>query len=252
MIVQHDSLTQEERDFLLAFEDDTNESPWEVVTDFLRNAVYGFLFPLKRFAAKQHPEWYISSRLPVLYPRPDGTTGQVAPDVFVARAANYLHDYFHVEEEGAVPAFVLECVSSASAQRDTQDKVRFYGLFGVEEYVLFDPCSEFDPYADHAPQLHGYHRAADGTWAPWPLGSRGELQSAVLGLTLIPHGQYLWLQDAQGESLISVVEELEQQVHEERSRHWRAEDRLDEEVALRTDLEARLAAVEAELARLRG
>ena len=72
------------------------------------------------------------------------------------------------------------------------------------------------------------------------------------GNQLSAHGQYLWLQDAQGESLISVVEQLEQQVHEERFRHWRAKQRLEEEVALRKGLEARLAAVEAELARLRG
>src|SRR5262249_30792823 len=139
MIAQRAALTEQERNFLLAFADDTEESPWMVASDVQRLAVDGFRFPLRHYARKHHPDWYVSSELLVLFPKPDGTQGQVAPDVLVAWAPNRLRDSFDSVAEGGFPAFVLEVISPDYSKRDEQDKARLYGLCGVEEYAIFNP-----------------------------------------------------------------------------------------------------------------
>ena len=111
MIAPHATWTREERDFLLAFADDTEESPWMVTTDIQRLAITAFLAALAHYATTHHPEWYLSSDLAVLFPKPEGRTGQVAPDVIVAVAPNHPRDSFDTAAEGGFPAFVLEVVS---------------------------------------------------------------------------------------------------------------------------------------------
>jgi Uma2 family endonuclease len=258
MIAQRDPWTQEERDFLLAFADDTEESPWMVTTDMQRQAINAFLNPLEHYASTHHPDWYISSDLAVLFPKPEGKTGQVAPDVLVAWAPKRLRDSFDTVAEGGFPAFVLEVVSPDYSKRDEQEKARIYGMYGVEEYAIFNPK------AKRKPKLQGYHRVAGGAWTPWPLGAQGELRSEVLGVTLVTDGSYLRLQDAEGHWILSKAEEAEQRAAEEaaaraaaeqraevaEAARAAAEQRADAAAAQRKDLEVLLADTRAALARL--
>jgi len=114
--------TKEERDFLLAFEDDTEESPWMVTTALQQLVIDNFRFPLRHYAAKYHPEWYISTDLAVTFPKPDGRLGQVAPYVLVTVADNHLRDSFNIQKEGGFPAFVLEVISPDYSRRDEEEE----------------------------------------------------------------------------------------------------------------------------------
>jgi len=230
MIAPAHSLTQRDDAFLLTFVDDTEEAPWMVATDRHRAAIDAFFIPLHYYASRVHPEWYVSSELFIRFARPDGTTGQVAPDTFVVRARRQSRRSFDLRRTRVAPLFVLEVVSPESKSRDEQEKVRLYDWLGVQEYAIFDPN------ATEQHRLKGHHRDAHGDWAPWPVGRRGDLQSAVLGLTLVPEGRLLRLEDAEGQRLRTAPEEA------------RAREAAE---AARRKAESRLAAVEAELAQLR-
>ena len=272
MIAQRDlwtprTWTREEREFLLAFVDDTEESPWMVTTDLQQQVIDAFRFPLRHYAAKYHPEWYISTDLAVTFPKPDGSMGQVAPDVIVALAENHLRDSFNVAEEGGFPAFVLEVISPDYSRRDEEEKMQLYGMYRVEEYAIFNPR------AKRKVKLQGYHRDAAGAWVSWQVGPRGELWSEVLGLALVTEGQYLGLQDAEGHWILSEGEEAQERAAEAKQaaeeaqeraeaaqeRAEEAEQRAEEaehraaaEATQRKELEALFAEARAALARLQG
>lgn len=199
------ALSERERAFLLAFEEDREDAPWMVDSDIHDLAVTGLKLPLRWYGARQHPSWYVGSDLWVSYPLPDGRKKHVAPDIFVALAPNHLRDSFDAAVEGGFPPFVLEVVSPESQTRDTDrraGKVRLYETVGAEEYVIFDPRGVLRP------ALQGYHRDAADRWIPWQPGLRGELRSAVLGLTLVPDDGLLRLEDAHGHRLLTADEQV--------------------------------------------
>jgi hypothetical protein len=225
MLVQTSRLSEADRRFLQSFLSDEEDAPWMAVTDWHLIALIAALLPLRWFAAVSRPEWYVGSEIAVWCPLPEGGRKYVVPDLFVALAPNVLRTSFDVEREGGFPPFVLEMVSEESRSRDIgpEEKVRLYGLLGAQEYAIFDPEGHVRP------QLQGYRRAVDGAWGRWPIGTRGELASGVLGLTLVADGQLLRLEDAAGQWLPTP----------------------DEERARADAAEARLAALQAELDRLR-
>ena len=152
------SLAQRDDAFLLTFVDDTEEAPWMVATDRHQAAIHAFFIPLKYYASNVHPDWCVSTELLITFARPQGGTGQVAPDTFVARAPNRERASFDIRRERVRPAFVLEVVSPESKTRDEQEKVRLYAWLEVEEYAIFDPT-----IVGRA-RLEGHHRDADGNW----------------------------------------------------------------------------------------
>jgi len=257
--------TEDDRAYLLAFADDTEDAPWMVASDRHFLGVGASHFSLKLHGGEAHPEWYVSGEIFIFYTRPDGTVGKVAPDLFVALAPNYLRESFDARQEGGFPPFVLEVVSPESRQRDLREKPRAYDLCGATEYAIFDP------YATGPGQLTGYQRDGRGVWGPWPAGPRGELRSKVLGLTLVVEGLLLRFKDRDG-NLLPIGEELQAALLLAQ-RQWLAERnaraaearRAEAEAAranteaaraagaeaARAEAEARVAALEAELARLR-
>src|SRR6185437_9761909 len=78
--------TEDDRAFLLAFADDTEDAPWMVASDRHFLGVGASHFSLKLHGGEAHPEWYVSGEIFIFYTRPDGTVGKVAPDLFVALA----------------------------------------------------------------------------------------------------------------------------------------------------------------------
>ncbi|MGH2346388.1 MAG: Uma2 family endonuclease [Chloroflexota bacterium] len=231
MIEARTSRYEDDRAFLLTFIDDTEESPWMVASDYHLLALNAAVIPTRLYLGRLRPDLYVSGELAVRYPKPDGTIGQVGPDMLAAYAPRRLRTSFDVAKEGAFPAFVLEIVSPESDRRDKQDKARLYDLLGAEEYAIFDPRGRIGR------QLWGYYRDGQGVWARWPMGRDGTLHSTVLGLTLVAQETLLRFRDEERGLLISIAEE------------WEAD--LAEEQSGRAEAEARVAALEAELDRLR-
>ena len=228
------TLLEDDSDFLLSFADDTEESPWMVAADPHLLALMALVGPAQVYVADQRPDLYISSELAVRFPKVNGKLGQVVPDMFAAYAPRRLRSSFDVIAEGGFPAFVLEVVSPESVARDTREKPRLYGLAGAREYVIFDPLG------DDGRQLTGYHRDDHGSWVRWPGGKRGALFSQVLGLTLVVQEMLLRLRDHVGMLLPTL-----QEAHDARATDARRAE------AERRQAEARIAALEAELSRLR-
>jgi Uma2 family endonuclease len=76
------------------------------------------------------------------YPVPDReVSGPMAPDVMVAfgRPKGRRSTYLQWEEAGIAPQVVFEVLSPANSRMEMANKLRFYDLYGVEEYYLYDP-----------------------------------------------------------------------------------------------------------------
>ena len=201
-----------------------------VASDYHLLALNAAVLPVRLYLASRRPDLYVSGELAVRYPKPDGTTGQIGPDMLAAYAPRRLRNSFDVAKEGVFPAFVLEIVSPESNRRDKHDKARLYDLLGAVEYAIFDPRGR------EGRQLWGYHRDAQEAWVRWPGAWGGTLYSEVLRLTLAAEGTLLRFRDEAG-ALIPIMEELDADLAN-------ALRRADE-------AEARAAALDAELARLR-
>jgi Uma2 family endonuclease len=246
MLAHHSGFSAADRRFLQSFLPDAEDAPWMAVTDWHLIALIAALLPLRWFAAASRPEWYVGSEIAVWYPLPEGGRNYVVPDIFVALAPSHPRTSFDVEREGGFPPFVLEIVSEESRKRDTSldEKVRLYGLLGVEEYAIFDPEGHVQP------QLQGHRRTPEGAWERWPDGARGELASGVLGLTLVADRTLLRLEDADGHRLLTPDEERRRAAYEhERAEQERA--RAEQERARADAAEARIADLEARLECLR-
>ena len=153
MIAQRDlwtprTWTREERDFLLAFVDDTEESPWMVTTDLQQQVIDAFRFPLRHYAAKYHPEWYISTDLAVAFPKPDGSMGQVAPDVLVTVAENWRLPRMAVVDRNVLRLGVFELLDPVDATppavaiNEAIELARRYGSADSPAFVngILDNC----------------------------------------------------------------------------------------------------------------
>jgi Uma2 family endonuclease len=87
------------------------------------------------------PDVFIAGDL-LWYPVPDRReTGPIAPDVLVAfgRPKGRRGSYRQWEEGGIAPQVVFEILSPSNSTKEMADKLAFYGLYGVEEYYLYDP-----------------------------------------------------------------------------------------------------------------
>jgi Uma2 family endonuclease len=76
------------------------------------------------------------------YPVPDRRiTGPLAPDVMVAfgRPKGKRGSYLQWEEGDIAPQVVFEILSPANSRLEMANKLRFYDLYGVEEYYIYDP-----------------------------------------------------------------------------------------------------------------
>lgn len=222
----------------LFIDDDTEDAPWMVMSDWQAHATTNFFILLQQYAAHLSPPLYVAAMLPIRYhPIPgDPRIQQLAPDVLVARVDPHFRSSYRLEEEGMAPAFVLEVVSPESRQRDTVDKRRAYEGMGVEEYLLFDPVGGL-----LTPRLQGYRREGRRL-VGWERDSEGRLWSEVLGAWLRVVGEELRLERQDG-TLEPSPAEAEARAQEEALARERAEEevrRLAEELArLRAILEHR-------------
>ena len=188
----------------------------------------------------------------------------VAPDLIVVLD----HDLgdrqtYKVWEEGKPPDFALDVISPSSEVRNRVDKRKIYARIGIGEYFVFQPNPE-----RAGPQLVGYALEGSGYRALRP--DSGSVRSEALGVLFRPEGSFLRVRDLRSGKEYRWHTELVTQVDEGAAARRLAEDtaaresearrreaearRLAEETGVREAearkaAEARIAALEAKLAR---
>ena len=174
--------------------------------------------------------WFVGNQLPLLIPRHDGRSYHPSPDLCVhPTLGDATLTSLDVARQGP-PALVVEFASPATAERHDLDttnpraKPAVYALAGIAEYVVYDHSGRLVPE-----RLRAWRRDATGVYAPWPADAEGRYHSA-LGLSFRPEPPILRWYDPQGRPLPT-----------------------NRELGQERDAQARrIAALEAELRRLRG
>ena len=148
---------------------------------------------------------YVSGNLFIYYKRgvPDAV---VAPDVFVIFGVENKkrRSYKAWEEDGKLPAFVLEITSKTTQENDEEDKPKKYQSLGVLEYFQYDPTGDY-----LRPQLKGVrlvgncYQAIVGHFS----GETFSLHSQTLGLDLrLTDGELRFYEPETDKRLLSPVE----------------------------------------------
>lgn len=174
----------------------------------------------------------------------------VAPDVFVViGAVKRMRNSYVLWQEPKGPDFVMEIVSESTWRRDRDEKPGLYASLGVGECFLFDATGEH-----LARRLSGY-RLEDGVYRPLAeevLGNgRRGLRSGALGLCVyVDEGDELrWRDPVSGKDYLT-LEETERARRAEAAARGLAERGRKAETAARRAAEARIADLQARLARL--
>lgn len=198
----------------------------------------------------------------IYYLDEDGVRRSISPDVCVA--FDVVPDMidgdlsYFVERIGKPPDFALEVASESTARNDLYRKPGIYAHIGISQYWMFDTTG-----GDHYGLALQGLRLVNGVYEPievetLPDGSvRGYCD--VLGLNICWENGDLRLQDPETGQFIETSEELvegrrrevEARRREAEARRG-AERRLAEEREARRDAETQLAALQEEVARLRG
>ena len=161
------------------------------------------------------PDVYVGANM-LVYDEPDNPRRHLAPDVFVVFGVpNQRRDLFKIWEEKP-PSFVLEVTSKTTRHEDMRTKRQRYAAWGVAEYFLYDPRSEY-----LAPPLQGL-ALRDGVYQSMPLmrlpNGRHGYASQVLGIHLCLRGSELRLFDPAKGCDLRTHEEAEREVAELRAR----------------------------------
>lgn len=204
-------------------------------TDVHREQMIALLDALAEYF-RDDPQVYVTGNIFLHYLDDAGERQSVSPDIMVVRGIEKkLRRYYKLEAEGKAPDLVIELMSTSTKVEDLGNKRVIYAGMGVREYFLFDPTGE----ALNG-QLRGF-RLENGDFMPM-MGSR--LHSEVLGLDLILDNGRLRLQNSKtGERL---------RTHQEAEADRRAaEATAARELGARQAAEARNAALQDELTRLR-
>src|SRR5215467_7808604 len=185
---------------------------------------------------------YVSGNMFIYYEE-GNPEAVVAPDVFVVfGTAKQERSSYFVWQEPKGPEFVLEITSRRTRSQDQGPKRGTYAFLGVQEYVQYDPTSDY-----LRPPLRGLSLVGDNyELMPTTVVPDGilTLYSNVLGLELrLVHGVLRFEEPTTGQRLLS-HRETEQARQE-------AEERARREAAARAEAEARLTAVEAQLRAIR-
>ncbi len=152
------------------------------------------------------PDVWVGGNL-FLYYREGDPRGVVSPDVLVVRGVpKWDRRIFKLWEEGHPPCLVIEVTSARTSREDLRQKKECYERLGVEEYVLFDPYSEY-----LHPRLQGY-RLAGGRYQPIPLTEDGSLESRTTGVMMRGEGEKLRLVEIDTGKPLLWDEELEDEI----------------------------------------
>lgn len=171
---------------------------------------------------------------------------RVAPDVYVAFGVpkRPWRATWKVWEIGKAPDVIIELTSRSTAGEDLDRKYRLYQRLGVQEYILIDVRREYliEPVI--------LHRLVGGTYQQMPTEHPSDREwrarSELLGLEVVVRaedgGYQVRLFDPVRGRTIPTGIELQAEAME-------AHRKAEEEASVRAQLEARLRALEEELAR---
>jgi Uma2 family endonuclease len=155
-------------------------------TDPHTSAVIWLRQALKDFFARS-PDVYVASQLMVYYEQ-GNPAGHRDPDVMVVRGVGrHRRISFRVWEEGTLPCVVFEIASDSTWREDLGPKRDLYARLGIAEYFLFAPEGRMLD-----PRLQGF-RLENGVYVPLTAAADGALESAELGLRLLPERRMLRL-----------------------------------------------------------
>lgn len=184
---------------------------------------------------RDEPDVYVWGDMFLYYVEGDPRS-VISPDVFMIRGVpkKVRRIYKAWEEGGRLPCFVVEVTSDSTRTEDLIRKRALYERLGVDEYILYDPLSE---YLD--PKLLGL-RLVQGRYQPILLEPDGSLVSRTTGVTLQLEGDQIRLiETATGKPLLRYRESTAQAAQ------------LAREIEARRAAEEEIARLQAELERLR-
>jgi Uma2 family endonuclease len=211
-------------------------------TDLHRKLMIALLHALAEYY-RDHPQVYVSGNIFIYYRDEAGSLQPVSPDIFVVFGVEKKdRRIYKLEEEGQAPQVVIELTSVSTKVEDLVAKHYIYARMGVREYFLFDPYSEA-----LQTRLRGF-RLEGGEYTPMHGTS---LHSEVLGLELRVEDGLLRLYDSKAGARLRTPEEAEVELRLEKAARQTAEDKAEDELAARQAAEAKIAAAEAEITRLR-
>ena len=189
----------------------------------------------------------------------------LGPDISVFLDVNdeWRTGTFDVAELDATPTLVVEVTSPDTRSNDVEIKKTFYHQAGVAYYIIIDP--RIDQGLREEVQLLGFHHTPDG-YEPVPLDDQGRLWVGPLDLGLtIEEKQVMCIDGRDGRRIEPPVamalarktaeeraEVAEAQARVEADARLVAEARTKAETDARIAVEAQLAALHAEILRLKG
>lgn len=186
-------------------------------TDWHRKAITRLIELLERHFAGQRV--YVSGDL-LMYYEQGNPKKFIVPDVFVVKdLLPKDRRIYRLWIEQKVPTTVIEVTSRKTRKKDAVEKPKLYRQFGVPEYFLFDPDSD---YLD--PPLQGY-RLGESDYERILPDADGSLLCQELELKLKHDETGLNLFTLDGRKLLTGYEEADQLAEENR--------RLREELARR-------------------
>jgi len=160
------------------------------------------------------PDVYVGANM-LVYDEPGNPRRHLAPDVFVVFGVpNRRRDLFKIWEEKP-PSFVLEVTSKSTRREDMRTKRQRYAAWGVQEYFLYDPRSEYlAPPFQGLTLRQGMYQSMQLT--RFPNGRHG-YASQVLGIHLYLKGSELRLFDPAAGHDLRTHEEAEREIAELRA-----------------------------------
>ena len=132
-------------------------------------------------ARRKGLRWLVRADTQLEYPRADGTTGSLYPDVMMARDVSVdPTGPFSIESLGRGPDLVIEILSSSTASNDWVEKMEGYAQMGIGEYVLFDARKRARPL------IAGFRLAEDGRYEPITGAWGGGIWLESIDLRMVP------------------------------------------------------------------
>ena len=194
---------------------------------------------LRGFFAKR-PDVYVSGNN-FVYFEEGNPRARISPDVYVVfgAAMRQRNSYKCWEENGSLPAVVIEITSRKTKNEDIITKYTLYERLGIHEYFLFDPTGTHLKNQ----RLRGYRLGDTGSYQPIAL-TEGRLFSEGLYLELFGEGTRLRFFDPTNFTLLPTPGELRRLAALEKQRTEQETQRADA-------AEARVAELLAELERLK-
>jgi Uma2 family endonuclease len=199
---------------------------------------------LRRYARRLGLSWFIGNQTTLVIPRVSGRPYQPAPDLMIHAALGYIPETsLHVNVAGP-PALVIEvaspthpaggCPAAREHDLDTlrpEAKPGVYARTGIPEYLVYDPTG-----VTIKEWIRAWHPGPDGRYVTWEPNERGHWVSA-LGISFALNGSLLTVYGADGELIPSDADMDDLLLAREREA---------------TEREREIAALQAELRRLRG